>query len=70
MFAYFAGWGSSALPAPDNYWWIPIVGPLIGGLIGGGAYQWLIYPFLPARQRALQPQAGDARKQVVADPTH
>lgn len=56
LFAYAAGWGSSALPSPGNYWWIPIVGPLIGGAIGGGAYQWLILPFLPARQLAqVQP---------------
>lgn len=56
LFAFFAGWGKSALPAPDNYWWIPIVGPLIGGVVGGAAYQWLIYPFLPARQKALDAQ--------------
>lgn len=54
LFAYFAGWGSSALPSPGNYWWIPIVGPLIGGVIGGGAYQLLVHPFLPARLRAEQ----------------
>jgi glycerol uptake facilitator protein len=54
IFAYFAGWGSSALPSPDNYWWIPVVAPLIGGVIGGGAYQLLIHPFLPARVRALE----------------
>ncbi|MGA7813616.1 MIP/aquaporin family protein [Caballeronia sp.] len=54
VFAYFAGWGSSALPSPNNYWWIPVVAPLIGGVIGGGAYQLLIHPFLPARVRALQ----------------
>ncbi len=53
VFAYFAGWGASALPSPDNYWWIPIVGPLIGGIIGAAAYQILIHPFLPARMRAL-----------------
>lgn len=58
LFAYFAGWGPSALPAPDNYWWIPIVGPFVGGVIGGGAYQLLVHPFLPARQRAL----AEARK--------
>jgi glycerol uptake facilitator protein len=54
IFAYFAGWGSSAFPSPGNYWWIPIVGPLIGGVVGGGAYQLLIHPFLPARMRALE----------------
>ncbi len=51
LFAYFAGWGRSALPSPDNYWWVPIVGPLLGGIVGAGAYQGLIRPFLPARLR-------------------
>lgn len=53
VFAFFAGWGPAAFPSPDNYWWVPIVGPLIGGVVGGGAYQLLIHPFLPARRRAL-----------------
>jgi glycerol uptake facilitator protein len=52
LFCFFSGWGAAALPAPDNYWWIPIVAPLIGGVIGAGAYQLLIHPFLPARNRA------------------
>ena len=49
LFAYFAGWGPAALPAPGHYWWVPIAGPLIGGVVGAGIYQYLIYPFLPAR---------------------
>ena len=52
LFCFFAGWGSSALPSPENYWWIPIVAPLLGGVVGGGAYQVLIHQFLPARNRA------------------
>jgi glycerol uptake facilitator protein len=47
IFCFLAGWGSQAFPAPGNYWWVPIVGPLIGGAVGGGAYQCLIRPFLP-----------------------
>ncbi|MBB5875565.1 MULTISPECIES: MIP/aquaporin family protein [Xanthomonas] len=62
LFAYVAGWGSSALPSADNYWWIPIVGPLIGGVIGGAAYQLLIYPFLPARVKALEEEQAAARR--------
>lgn len=54
LFAYFAGWGYSAFPSPGNYWWVPIVGPLIGGVVGAGAYQLLVHPFLPARMRALE----------------
>jgi glycerol uptake facilitator protein len=53
FFCFFAGWGSSALPSPGGYWWVPIAGPLLGGALGGAAYQFLIHPFLPARRRAL-----------------
>jgi glycerol uptake facilitator protein len=52
LFAFLAGWGPSALPAPDNYWWIPIAAPLIGGVVGAGAYHMLIRPFLPAHVKA------------------
>jgi glycerol uptake facilitator protein len=52
LFAFFAGWDSSAFPSPDSYWWVPTLGPLLGGALGGGAYQLLIHPFLPARIRA------------------
>lgn len=57
LFAYFAGWGNSALPSPGDYWWIPIVAPLIGGVVGAGAYQLLIHPYLPARVRAKNEQS-------------
>ena len=53
LFCFLTGWGSSALPSPGSYWWVPVAGPLIGGVLGGGAYQLLIWPFLPARERAL-----------------
>ncbi|HEY0267313.1 MAG TPA: MIP/aquaporin family protein [Rhizomicrobium sp.] len=51
LFAWLAGWGSAALPSPENYWWVPIAGPLLGGVVGAGLYQGLIRPFLPARRR-------------------
>ncbi len=57
LFCFLAGWGNSAFPSPGNYWWIPILGPLIGGVAGGGAYQLLIHQFLPARQRARTMQS-------------
>lgn len=59
LFCFFTGWGASAFPSPGNYWWIPIVGPLLGGGAGGAAYQWLIHPFLPARTRALTAKSGE-----------
>jgi len=53
LFCFLTGWGPAALPSPQNYWWIPIVAPLLGAIVGGGAYQLLIRPFLPAREKAL-----------------
>lgn len=52
LFCFLAGWGSAAFPSPQDYWWVPIAGPVLGGVLGGAAYQVLIQPFLPARVRA------------------
>ncbi|HEV2275922.1 MAG TPA: MIP/aquaporin family protein [Acidobacteriaceae bacterium] len=52
IFCFFSGWGSAAFPSPGNYWWVPIAGPMIGGALGGGVYQLLIRPNLPAHLRA------------------
>ncbi|WP_107407600.1 MIP/aquaporin family protein [Streptomyces griseus] len=54
LFTFFEGWGSIALPGRyqwfSGYWWIPIVGPLIGGVIGAVVYDLLISPLVKARR--------------------
>lgn len=42
LFSYVAGWGSRVFTVRDAYFWVPIVGPLLGGLIGAGLYVGLI----------------------------
>ena len=42
LFAATAGWGRIAIPGPKNGFWVYIVGPLIGGPIGGAMYDWLV----------------------------
>ncbi len=57
LFAWIAGWGKVALPGTDhtapfmfsNYFWIPIIGPLIGGIIGVLIYDFFIGDVLHAR---------------------
>lgn len=49
LFAWFAGWGSNAFPGPGNYWWIPIVAPLLGGALAPFAYNWFIEKTLHKR---------------------
>ena len=64
LFAFFAGWGDVALPGTlsiegvrfSNYFWIPIIGPLIGGVIGVLVYDWFIGDVLHAR--AMPPPPG------------
>ncbi|WP_186759738.1 MIP/aquaporin family protein [Arthrobacter alpinus] len=61
LFAWMAGWGDVALPGSVDgsfswYFWVPIVGPLIGGVIGIVLYDWFIGDVLHAR-RVLAEQA-------------
>jgi glycerol uptake facilitator protein len=59
VFAYFAGWGPNAFPSPGNYWWAPIAGPLIGGVLGAAVYELGIRPWLPQyREKRLREVAG------------
>ncbi|HEX3515401.1 MAG TPA: MIP/aquaporin family protein [Trebonia sp.] len=67
LFAYFAGWGKVALPGTynngagfmfSNYFWIPIVGPLIGGVIGVVLYDLFIGDILHARLRKAEEVEG------------
>ncbi|MEY7972777.1 MIP/aquaporin family protein [Saccharomonospora xinjiangensis] len=54
LLAFFAGWGDAALPGNgewfSNYWWIPIAGPLIGGVVGILVYDLFIGQVLKARE--------------------
>ena len=35
-----------ALPGPDNYFWIPIAGPILGGIFGGLTYEYTVHQAL------------------------
>ncbi len=66
LFAYFAGWGRVALPGTyssaglsfSNYFWIPIIGPLIGGTVGILLYDLFIGDVLHARLKLNENVAG------------
>jgi glycerol uptake facilitator len=49
LFAFFAGWGPVAIPGPSNYFWIPIVAPLIGGVVGALIYDFTVHKVLEAK---------------------
>jgi glycerol uptake facilitator protein len=49
LFCFLTGWGGSAFPGPGNYWWVPIAGPLLGGVTGAAIYHYLVKPYHPRR---------------------
>jgi len=54
IFALIAGWGKVAFPGDylhiSNYFWVPIVGPLIGGALAAPVYDFGIRSILMARR--------------------
>lgn len=38
LFTALAGWGGDVFTAGHGWWWVPIIGPLIGGVLGGYVY--------------------------------
>ncbi len=42
LFTAVAGWGNQVFVAHDYWWWVPVVGPCIGAVLGGLVYDTLI----------------------------
>ena len=74
LFTYAAGWQSLAFPGSvsgtySGYWWIPIVGPLIGGVIGILIYDLFIGDVLVVRSEMAElPEPGRTRSVKTVDP--
>ncbi|HEX5104675.1 MAG TPA: MIP/aquaporin family protein [Pirellulaceae bacterium] len=46
LFAFIAGWQEAAIPGPNGHgiFTVYIAAPILGGILGGGLYDWLIKP--------------------------
>jgi len=49
LFTVVAGFKNNGLTDGKLVFWVPIVGPLVGGVLGAAAYDWCLRPFLPQR---------------------
>ncbi len=49
LFTVLAGFRNNGLTDGTGVFWVPILGPLLGGLIGAGMFDYLIRPYLPRK---------------------
>ena len=42
LFTFVAGWGSEVFSAGNSWWWVPIVAPCLGGVLGGWIYDMFV----------------------------
>lgn len=60
LFTALAGWGSAPFTAHNYYFWVPILGPLLGGVIGAVIYKRFIRFYLPEVLKT-----GEAREDMM-----
>jgi MIP family channel proteins len=48
LFTAVAGWGGEVFRAGNGWWWVPLVAPVVGALLGGLTYDVLITRLRPA----------------------
>ena len=47
LFTALAGWGSEVFRAGNYWWWVPVLAPLIGGVLGGWIYDMFVGRWFP-----------------------
>eukprot|EP00064_Thunnus_orientalis_P008392 superscaffoldBa00000995_g8415 len=56
VFTAIAGWGADVFRSGNGWWWVPLVAPPIGGVLGAGLYKALVelhHPPLPEQVGGL-----------------
>ena len=60
LFTAMAGWGSGVFTAANGWWWVPVVAPCIGGVLGGMVYDLLITNHHPPEAPVTSPPGDTA----------
>ncbi|XP_068934058.1 aquaporin-10 [Petaurus breviceps papuanus] len=63
LFTYVAGWGPEVFSAGNGWWWVPVVAPMVGAVLGTGIYQLLVGLHHPEDLEPAQEKASEPRSQ-------
>lgn len=71
--AWIFGWGDVAIPGVYGslhfYFWLPIIAPLVGGVIGALVYNFLIRDVLMAREEPKPPGEEESGQAIIEEGT-
>ncbi|KAM9320396.1 aquaporin-3-like [Gastrophryne carolinensis] len=59
VFTALAGWGLEVFRAGGYWWWVPVLGPMIGGVVGTLIYEIFIAIHHPSVKQKDEPEEGD-----------
>ncbi|XP_040910125.1 aquaporin-10b [Toxotes jaculatrix] len=65
LFTYIAGWGVDVFKAGGGWWWVPIVAPCVGALLGTLIYELMIEVHHPPAPSELQTSCQEATEGKV-----
>ncbi|XP_016860957.1 putative aquaporin-7B isoform X3 [Homo sapiens] len=54
IFTFIAGWGKQVFSDGENWWWVPVVAPLLGASLGGIIYLVFIGSTIPREPLKLE----------------
>jgi glycerol uptake facilitator-like aquaporin len=52
LFTLVGGWGPQVFRAGNHWFWVPIIGPLLGGILGAFGYDSLVGKYLASSSKA------------------
>ncbi|KAG9466169.1 aquaporin-3-like [Eleutherodactylus coqui] len=64
IFTALAGWGLEVFRAGGHWWWVPVVGPMIGGFVGTLFYEMLIGIHIPQGQREADEEHDEGEEEI------
>lgn len=69
IFGYLVGYGNIAFPGPRGGWWLPTVSTIVGGIIGGGIYEYLTHRYIDDTSEEEPREPGEGPREAVEEAT-